>query len=169
MGGGPPSRIPPYIGVVDKKRGDNPVKEILGKIFWKVGPPPFLSRVYLCYMDYIITEEQFFDILNTVFEVSYPKLKTKKIGDMLFVYYGKSLVRYSRDNNNSYIMQFDFRWDALWIDSMVYIKIKRIFPSVIDNLLFYDFFKKWYSDKFGVTPKEVYITNMGNLNDLYNS
>jgi hypothetical protein len=120
-------------------------------------------------MDYIITEEQFFDVLNTVFEVSYPKLKTKKIGDMLFVYYGNTLVRYSRNNNNSYIMQFDFRWDALWIDSMVYIKIKRIFPSVIDNLLFYDFFKKWYSDKFGVTPKEVYITNMGNLNDLYNS
>jgi len=24
---------------VDKKRGDNPVKEILGKIFWEVGVP----------------------------------------------------------------------------------------------------------------------------------
>jgi len=45
MGGGPPSRIPPYIGVVDKKRGDNPVKEILGKIFWKVGPPSFPESV----------------------------------------------------------------------------------------------------------------------------
>jgi len=39
MGGGPPSRIPPYIGVVDKKRGDNPVKEILGKNYWEVGVP----------------------------------------------------------------------------------------------------------------------------------
>jgi len=39
MGGGPPSRIPPYIGVVDKKRGDNPVKEILGKNYWEVGIP----------------------------------------------------------------------------------------------------------------------------------
>jgi hypothetical protein len=46
MGGGPPSRIPPYIGVVDKKRGDNPVKEILGKIFWKVGVP--LEHPTLC-------------------------------------------------------------------------------------------------------------------------
>jgi len=41
-------------------------------------------------------------------------------------------------------------------------------PSVTDNLLFYDFFKKWFSDKFGMTPKEVHITNMGSLNDLYN-
>ena len=48
------------------------------------------------------------------------------------------------------------------------IKIKRIFPSVTDNLLFYDFFKKWFLDKFGMTPKEVHITNMGSLNDLYN-
>ena len=39
MGGGPPSRIPPYIGVVYKKRGDNPVKEILGKNYWEVGVP----------------------------------------------------------------------------------------------------------------------------------
>jgi hypothetical protein len=46
MGGGPPSRIPPYIGVVDKKRGDNPVKEILGKIFWEVGVP--LEHPTLC-------------------------------------------------------------------------------------------------------------------------
>jgi len=44
VGGGPPSRIPPYIGVVDKKRGDNPVKKILGKNFRKVGlgsPTPY--------------------------------------------------------------------------------------------------------------------------------
>ena len=118
-------------------------------------------------MDYIITEEQFFDVLNTVFEVSYPKLKTKKIGGMIFVYYGYKLVRYSRDNNN-YIMQFVLDEDALWIDSKVYIKIKRIFPSVTDNFLFYDFFKKWYSDKFGIAPKEVHITNKRSLNDLYN-
>ena len=43
MGGGPPLRIPPYIGVVDKKRGDNPVNEILGKNYWEVGVPPSLS------------------------------------------------------------------------------------------------------------------------------
>jgi hypothetical protein len=42
MVGVPPSRIPPYIGVVDKKRGDNPLKEILGKFFGKVGGPPSL-------------------------------------------------------------------------------------------------------------------------------
>ena len=58
--------------------------------------------------------------------------------------------------------------DELWIDSRVYIRMKKIFPSVTDNLLFYDFFKKWFSDKFGMTPKEVHITNMRSLNDLYN-
>jgi hypothetical protein len=120
-------------------------------------------------MDYIITEEQFFDVLDNVFEVSYPKLKTKRIGDWVYVYYGYKLVRYSRNNNNNnYIMQFVLDEHALWIDSKVYIKIKRIFPSVTDNLLFYDFFKKWFSDKFGMNPKEVHITNMGSLNDLYN-
>jgi len=31
--GGPPSRIPPYIGVVDKKRGVNTIEKILEKIF----------------------------------------------------------------------------------------------------------------------------------------
>jgi hypothetical protein len=37
MGGGPPSRIPPYIGVVDKKRGDNTIDEIFWKFFWEKG------------------------------------------------------------------------------------------------------------------------------------
>jgi hypothetical protein len=49
MGGGPPSRIPPYIGVVDKKRGDNPVKEILGKNYWEVGIPFPESGVFIPY------------------------------------------------------------------------------------------------------------------------
>ena len=49
MGGGPPSRIPPYIGVVDKKRGDNPVKEILGKNYWEVGTPFPESGVFIPY------------------------------------------------------------------------------------------------------------------------
>jgi len=118
-------------------------------------------------MDYIITEEQFFDILDNVFEVSYPKLKTKKIGGMVYVYHGYKLIRYSMNNSN-YIMQFVLDKDELWIDSRVYIRMKKIFPSVTDNLLFYDFFKKWFSDRFGMTPKEVHITNMRSLNDLYN-
>ena len=33
----PPSRIPPYIGVVDKKRGDNTIDEIFWKFFWEKG------------------------------------------------------------------------------------------------------------------------------------
>jgi hypothetical protein len=49
MGGGPPSRIPPYIGVVDKKRGDNPVKEILGKNYWEVGCPVYLYSKLIYY------------------------------------------------------------------------------------------------------------------------
>jgi hypothetical protein len=57
MGGGPPSRIPPYIGVVDKKRGDNPVKEILGKIFWKVGVP--LLCLYLMGKSYNLHNQKF--------------------------------------------------------------------------------------------------------------
>jgi hypothetical protein len=36
MVGVPPSRIPPYIGVVDKKRGVNTIEEILGKFFDKL-------------------------------------------------------------------------------------------------------------------------------------
>ena len=43
MGGPPPPRIPPYIGVVDKKRGDNTIKKILGKIFDKLE-----VLLYLC-------------------------------------------------------------------------------------------------------------------------
>jgi len=36
MVGGPPLRIPPYIGVVDKKRGVNTIEKILEKIFEKM-------------------------------------------------------------------------------------------------------------------------------------
>jgi len=47
-GGFPSPRIPPYIVFVDKKRGDNTLKEILGKFFGKVGCPLYLSYMNLC-------------------------------------------------------------------------------------------------------------------------
>ena len=61
MVGGPPLRIPPYIGVVDKKRGVNTIEKILEKIFEKLEvplelPPSFwgtlLCRVYVLYLGY---------------------------------------------------------------------------------------------------------------------
>ena len=118
-------------------------------------------------MDYVITEEQFFDVLSDVFDSYYPKLKTKEISSTLYVYYGYKLVRFSL--NSTYIMQYVLDRDELWIDAKVYNKIKRVFPSVTNNLLFFDFFKKWFSDKFGMTAKKVYITNEATLSDLYNS
>jgi hypothetical protein len=64
MGGGPPSRIPPYIGVVDKKRGDNPVKEIFGKNV----PPPIngMEDIFIT-MDVVVLEKQIINFLRRRF------------------------------------------------------------------------------------------------------
>jgi hypothetical protein len=59
--------------------------------------------------------------------------------------------------------------DSLWISMSLYSKIKKWFPHASDNLLFLDFFKKWFSDNFGIMPKNVYITNERSLNDRYHN
>ena len=121
--------------------------------------------------DIVITEEQFFKILSKLFNVMYKKVKHKKDETVLSVYYGNNkLVRYSSVwEKNNVLMDYYPKDESLWISTFLYSKIKRWFPRATDNMLFYDFFKKWFSDKFGLLPKKVYITNEKSLNDRYHN
>jgi len=119
-----------------------------------------------------IKEEQFFTILNKLFNILYKKVKHKEdeANQRLSIYNGNKLIRYSKDlRNNTIIMDYYPKDESLWISMFIYSNIKRFFPQVSDNLLFLDFFKKWFSDKFGIMPKNVYITNERSLNDRYHN
>ena len=120
----------------------------------------------------VITEEQFFKILNKLFNILYKKVKHKEdeTEKSLSVYHGNKLTRYSRDlKRNTILMDYYPKDDSLWISMSLYSKIKKWFPPASDNLLFLDFFKKWFSDNFGIMPKKVYITNERSLNDRYHN
>ena len=121
--------------------------------------------------DIVITEEQFFKILSKLFNVLYKKVKHKKDETVLSVYYGNNkLVRYSSVwEKNNVLMDYYPKDESLWISTFLYSKIERWFPQATDNMLFYDFFKKWFSDKFGLLQKKVYITNEKSLNDRYHN
>jgi hypothetical protein len=119
--------------------------------------------------DIVISEEQFFKILNKLFNLLYKKVRykyvrPKKDHTTLFVYNGDNLRQWI---NPTYILQYYPHDESLWISNFVYSNLKKWFPQVTDNLLFFDFFKKWFSDKFNIIPKKVYIINQGPLSDRY--
>ena len=125
--------------------------------------------------EYIVTEEQFLKTLDIVFKTLYNDVKFKNDKSRLSVYNGKKLRRHIGTNNDgswkqpTYIMEYYPNDESLWISDFVYSDIKKIFAPVSNNILFYDFFKKWFIDKFGVIPKTTHIYNQGSLNDRYNS
>ena len=118
-------------------------------------------------MNYIIHEEQFFDILGRLFQLRYKRIKYEEIDEVLYVYYGKSLTKYGK--RPTLILSYYPNNGELWINGSVYYTLKREFPPVFKNLLFYNFFKKWFTEKFGISPKKVFITNEHSLNTEYNS
>jgi hypothetical protein len=124
--------------------------------------------------EYIVTEEQFLKTLDTVFKTLYKDINYKNDNDntRLTVYNGKNLRRYIGQNNDgwklpTFILEYYSNDESLWISEFVYTNIKKYFPPVSNNLLFYDFFKKWFIDKFGIIPKTTHIYNQGTLNDRY--
>jgi hypothetical protein len=121
----------------------------------------------------IITEEQFYKVLSKWFNTMYKKVRYKYNKDKtrLSVYYGDKLLRpVNPFISPTYILEYYPKDGSLWISNYVYTKFKKMFPFLeTHNMLFYDFFKKMFSDKFGITPKKVYITNERSLNDRYHN
>ncbi len=117
----------------------------------------------------IITEEQFFKITNKLFNTLYTKVRYKNDKRRLSVYEGDKLRRYSTNGKKpTYMMEYYPDEGTLWISDYTYSEMKKLFPPVSNNLLFFDFFKKWFENKFGITPKKVNIFNQASLNNKYN-
>jgi hypothetical protein len=126
-------------------------------------------------MKIIITEKQFLKSLDMLFNTMYGNVRYKKDKSRLSVYKGDKLRRTIGSNDDgswklpTYIMEYYPNDESLWISDFVYTEMKKYFPPISDNMLFFDFFKKWFIDKFGITPKKVYIFNQGSLSDKYNN
>lgn len=126
-------------------------------------------------MKIIIKDEQVFKILGTLFNTMYGHVRYKKDESRLSVYKGDKLRRHIGTNADgswklpTYIVEYYPNDKSLWISDYVYTQMKNYFPPVSDNMLFFDFFKKWFIDKFGIIPEKVYIVNQGTLNDEYNN
>ena len=126
-------------------------------------------------MKIIIKEKQVLKILDTLFNTMYGDVRYKKDKSRLSVYEGDKLRRNIGANTDgswklpTYIVEYYPNDESLWISDFVYIKMKKLFPPISDNMLFFDFFKKWFIDKFGIIPKKVYIVNQGTLSDKYNN
>ena len=131
---------------------------------------------YLCIMaEFKISEEKFLKILDRLFNTLYGNVRYKKDNLRLSVYEGDKLRRHIGTNNDgsrklpTMIMEYYSNDESLWISDFVYSNMKKFFPIVSNNMLFYDFFKKWFTDKFSIIPKNVHIFNHRSLNDKYNS
>ena len=125
--------------------------------------------------EFKISEEQFLKVLDKLFNTLYGNVRYKKDNLRLSVYEGDKLRRHIGTNNdNSWklptmVMEYYSNDESLWISDFVYSDMKKFYPNVSNNMLFYDFFKKWFTDKFRIIPKNVHIFNQGSLNDKYNS
>ena len=126
-------------------------------------------------MKIIIKEEQVLKTLDMLFKSLYGDVRYKKDKSRLSVYEGDKLRRHIGTNADgswklpTYIVEYYPNDESLWISDFVYTKMKKFFPLISDNMLFFDFFKNWFIDKFGIIPKKVYIVNQGTLSDKYNN
>ena len=124
-----------------------------------ISPP-----VYLYVMEYVITESQLFKTMGKLFDTLYPRTRYKKTKTKWYVYHGDKLsANYDYSNNGhkdpSVIMEYYPNKDLLYVTYHVYWEMFRYYPALTESEYTIKFFEKWFTDNFGITPKDVRIND----------
>ncbi len=119
-------------------------------------------------MEYHITKERYFNLLDKMMETLYPKIRYKKVGRSIYFYAGKSLVKrfsWVGKEQNTIMVYSDFR-ETLEVQIRVYEELHKYMNGVLDTKLVLEFFKEWFSKKYGIIPKYVLIPDRELMNRL---
>jgi hypothetical protein len=127
-------------------------------------------------MKIIVTEQQYLNLLETIFNNLYTEVRYRKIRNTIFVYNGKSLVRTlwlnvgSRDSTPNTLMDYsDFgNYGRLTVYDRVYYEMVKWGPMLENNELFLKFFEQWFEKKFKKPVDYVVIGNKSIMDNLKN-
>ena len=114
-------------------------------------------------MEYILTEEQYFKVMDKIFHSLFNPIKYRTIKGSIHVFVGDKLKQRMTFMNpkRTEIMLFsrfpNSENGELYIDPKVYNQIIKVVPILEKNKLMVEFFRNWFESKFGVRPKRVYI------------
>ena len=114
-------------------------------------------------MEYILTEEQYFKVMDRIFHSLFNPIKYRTIRGHIHIFVGDKLKQKMSFNNSkrTEIMLFsrfpNSEEGELYIDPKVYNQIIKVVPILEKNKLMIEFFRNWFESKFGVRPKRVYI------------
>ena len=123
-------------------------------------------------MDYILTEEQYFKVMDRIFHSLFNPIKYRTIRGSIHVFVGDKLKQKMSFNNSkrTEIMLFtrfpNSEDGELYIDPKVYNQIIKVVPILEKNKLMIEFFTNWFETKFGVRPKRVYFGSRQLMDNL---
>jgi hypothetical protein len=115
-------------------------------------------------MEYKITESQLFKVMGKLFNTLYPRIRYKKTKTKWYVYHGDKLItNYDYSNNRtkdpSVIMEYYPKKDLLYVTYHVYWEMFNYYPVLTESEYTIKFFETWFTDNFGITPKDVRIND----------
>jgi hypothetical protein len=115
-------------------------------------------------MEYKITESQLFKVMGKLFNTLYPRIRYKKTKTKWYVYHGDKLsTNYDYSNNRtkdpSVIMEYYPKKDLLYVTYHVYWEMFNYYPVLTESEYTIKFFETWFTDNFGITPKDVRIND----------
>ena len=116
-------------------------------------------------MKYILTEEQYFKIMDRIFNLLFNPIKYRTIRGHIHIFVGDKLkqhMSFSSNTKRSEIMLYtrfpNSEEGQLYIDPKVYYEIIKFVPTILENnKLMIEFFRNWFETKFGISPKRVYF------------
>lgn len=116
-------------------------------------------------MKYILTEEQYFKIMDRIFNLLFNPIKYRTIRGHIHIFVGDKLkqhMSFSSNTKRSEIMLYtrfpNSEEGQLYIDPKVYYEIIKFVPTILENnKLMIEFFRNWFETKFGISPKIVYF------------
>ena len=114
-------------------------------------------------MEYILTEEQYFKVMDRIFHSLFSTIKYRTIRGHIHIFVGDKLKQKMSFNNSkrTEIMLFtrfpNSEDGELYIDPKVYNQIIKVVPILEKNKLMIEFFTNWFESKFGIRPKRVYF------------
>ena len=114
-------------------------------------------------MEYILTEEQYFKVMDRIFHSLFNPIKYRTIRGHIHIFVGDKLKQKMsfRNSKRTEIMLFtrfpNSEDGELYIDPKVYNQIIKVVPILEKNKLMIEFFTNWFETKFGIRPKRVYF------------
>ena len=126
---------------------------------------------YLWNMNYSISEEQLFSMLDAFFDTMYHEVKYQKEGDYIWVYNGDKIKKTFRRVQGGYtkpnvIMSYSPFGNRLEINPEVYQNLISWVPIFKQKKIVIHFFTEWFKDKFNVDISDTYFADKSIMDDI---